>query len=133
MKPNIIRNAFQDKGEAIRQIAELGLWPVTISKGKEPLERPHFHDISAWFYVIEGGLLVKLGEDLEEHALSAGDYAFIPAGCLHAVEVPQGVVVVNGFDRPNWREGVQQKFPDKSAGIALSDPQTRSGHSIVEM
>ena len=46
---------------------------------------PHIHPIDEWFYVIEGELTLKLGE--QTIAGRAGNFLWIPRGTVHLFTV----------------------------------------------
>lgn len=55
-------------------------------QGSGPPSRiPHIHPIDEWFYVIEGELTLKLGE--QTIAGRAGNFVWIPRGTVHLFTV----------------------------------------------
>ena len=75
---------------------------------------PHIHPIDEWFYVIEGELTLKLGE--ETIAGRAGNLVWIPRGTVHLFTVTSQLCrALNGYTPAGFEQVI----------IGLADPAER--------
>jgi hypothetical protein len=76
--------------------------------------RPAHHPIDEWFYVIEGELTLKLGE--ETIAGRAGNFVWIPRGTVHLFTVTSQLCrALNGYTPAGFEQVI----------IGLADPAER--------
>jgi len=100
--------------------------------GGPPMHVHHFQDET--FYVVEGELHFKLGEEVLD--LKAGDFAYIPRGVAHGyVNTKQepvrglGIFVPGGFDR--FMEEVGQLPPGPADPEKLRELGEKYGQEVV--
>jgi mannose-6-phosphate isomerase-like protein (cupin superfamily) len=92
---------------------------LTVSEGVLPAGTPgpplHIHeDTDECFYVVEGHLLIQIGE--ERHELGPGSFAWLPRQIPHAfANVSAGPVRLLGIAVPG---GVEELFAEQSAYFA---------------
>ena len=71
---------------------------------------PHIHPIDEWFYVIEGELTLKLGE--QTIAGRAGNFVWIPRGTVHLFTVTSQLCrALNGYTPAGFDEASMRHTP----------------------
>ena len=100
--------------------------------GGPPMHVHHFQDET--FYVVEGALRFKVGE--ETFDLGAGDFAYIPRGVAHAyVNVGQepvrglGIFAPGGFDA--FMDEVGQLPPGPPDPVKMRELGEKHGQQVV--
>lgn len=68
----------------------------------------HSHENEQIAYVVEGELLLEVGERGEVFTVGAGEVLVIPGGMPHAAEAKKRTVVLDIFSPPSERTGVDQ-------------------------
>ena len=97
MELRVTRGHFTDKREAIREISEMGWWPVAWRDAPGDVYEPHKHDADQTLYLVEGSL--ELGVGGVTHRLSPGDKLELPAFTVHSAKAAGGAVYIIGMPK----------------------------------
>ena len=101
MALEIRKSNFDGLGGALKDVAELGLWPTTYVPGAAPAADIHWHDYDVHVYVMRGKTYFVDGESGKRHDVVAGDKIIVPARSLHAEgSVQDEVVYLIALPRP---------------------------------
>lgn len=117
-------------GESIRPLGPFRLMVdgnvsngrLTLYEGALPVGGPplHVHDFDEVVLVLDGRLLVQLGDEIDE--LTSGDFAWLGAGAVHTFANPGPAAVrALGLAVPS---GIEDLFAARGAYLASLPPET---------
>ena len=106
--------------QALEEIGRLALWPVTAICGPVSGGPLHAYDHDIVIYVMTGSLIVVGKRRMNELEALAGDKLYIPAGCAHAIQVPQYVIAITAF--PDAESAAASEAPVASPDGGVSAP-----------
>lgn len=115
--PEIFFNSFGDKKAVLDAIAKMDFWPFTLAVGRMEAEPLHHHPCDAWHFIIDGSATLH-SSALKPLMLRGGDKVFIPRGCVHSIEVPDFVVMINALADPSMVMGPPKVYPDLAEASA---------------